>query len=66
MGDREGAAYFISSSGSGTLAASIGVQPHARFDSGFYNRNVVEFCWNQGIGFTISAKQSPALVERTV
>lgn len=37
---------------------------HARFDSGFYNRNVVEFCWNRGIGFTISAKQSPALVER--
>ena len=37
---------------------------HARFDSGFYNRNVVEFCLEKGMGFTISARQCASLVKR--
>jgi hypothetical protein len=37
---------------------------NARFDAGFYNRDVVEFCLENGMGFTISGKLFSALLER--
>jgi len=39
-------------------------QVNARFDSGFYNRDVVDFCLQHDMGFTISAKLFQRLVER--
>ena len=37
---------------------------NGRFDAGFYNRDVVEFCLENAMGFTISAKLFKGLVER--
>lgn len=37
---------------------------NARFDSGFYNRKVVEFCLENDMGFTISAKLFAGLIKR--
>jgi hypothetical protein len=37
---------------------------NGRFDSGFYNRDVVEFCLENDMGFTISARLFAGLIER--
>jgi hypothetical protein len=37
---------------------------NGRFDSGFYSRDVIEFCLENGMGFTISAKLFEGLVQR--
>lgn len=37
---------------------------NGRFDAGFYNRDVVEFCLEHDMGFTISAKLFGGLVDR--
>ena len=37
---------------------------NGRFDSGFYNRDVVEFCLENGMGFTISAKLFEGLIKQ--
>lgn len=37
---------------------------NGRFDAGFYNREVAEFCLEKSMGFTISAKLFAGLIER--